>query len=303
MRIAILGAALVATTACTPQSSGITFNDLTSKASAGIRDYESWVAIDNQLEKGDRFPAGLCLAAVVLEAKLADTSTANAGVSIPLAAPSAGLTGLFGYSFVQIEDGTDKIEVPMRVRYQSPPKYAADLARAKAKSGEPGVLAKQNGIVNADLDGFLPKLGKIREKRSETSDGVRTPRMSDGTKVPGFTTRTDLGAELWRIREGIHDMVANSPDGMILFPGDMTFVREYRLVKRNTVSLTLNLATGASGNAGRVETTSDSNRLAIFFVQNASADIMACDQTSLAKVKWEDIKFSKALLAEPQFPK
>lgn len=271
---------LLAVASCTRPSSDFTFVDLTRAASADLREFQSWVEADPEREF---FPERLCLAGILLEASLADTSSTGGSIGVPLAAASGGVTGMLGYDFTLTEQGADKIRIPMLAVYGSPPKLK------KTKEGED------------DLDKFIKEFrGKFPEYRKERDlDNLRDkPLREVRLPVPyknnrsGFDARTDLAVELWRIREGIHDMVVNSPEAFLLAPGDLRISREYRLINSGGPSIDLKFAGAGTLNASKKSTATEINRLDLVYVINKSFDITRCNSKSIGNDDVEEVTSS-----------
>ena len=272
MRVLTLMICAFAFAACTPRSSGLGLVDLSRATSGAIKEFHGWVDKD---DREGQFPAGLCLAAVLMEASLADTSTTNAGVTIPLAAPAQGLSGALGYTFTEIEDGADTIVIPIYANHLAEPKYKGLPKDGKKRAA---AIAKLRA---KDIKPFVSGFDELSKTRPQ---GVGELSVPYGVSEDEFKNRQDLAAELWRIREGIHDLVVNSPPNVLLNPGTLEFIREYRLIRRGDFDVEISLGGKAAGNFGLSEGITAYNRLAIFYVPNRSADISQCDSTSLEGV-------------------
>ena len=258
LTLALMALALAS---CTRPPSGLGFFDLTQGASRGVDEFLTWVAED---DRTSAFPNGLCLAALNFDVKVTDLSTKGANISIPLAAPTAGLTTVFDYDLTLSEEKIDQIVVPFVPAY---------LEARKKEEYEP------------DYEAFLKRLPTLQPR-----DQIRTPKApKDSVYGPvfkdDFMARTDLAAELWRIREALHGVVLNTRSNgtLLLRPNDMTLDRTFTVIRDSKGTAKINIVTGASAtlSAGRKET--GINKMKIQFAFNQSKDQMRCDNTSLKK--------------------
>lgn len=278
MRIFVITMCLLAAAGCTRPSSDFTFVDLTRAASADLREFQDWVESDPER---DVFPERLCLAGIVLEAALADSSKTTGGIGVPLAAASGGITGVLGYDFTLTEQGADSIQIPMLAIYDKDPDWENDKEGREA-------LDRFLQQFRARIAGFRSerKLDNLRDKP------LREVRLPEPYKndASGFNARSDLAVELWRIREGIHDMVVNSPEAFLVAPGDLSITREYRLINSGGPSITLNLAGAEVANASNTTTVTDRNRLELVYVVNKSFDITRCNSKSIGENDIDKVK-------------
>lgn len=304
MRVVALMIAALAISGCARQSSGFAFHDVVLATSKGLSEYESWVRSDDELAGGN-FPDALCLAGVHFTAAVAETKSKSAGVGIPLAAPASGLTGMLGYEFISTESEAGNLSATLIANYPE---------RGDVKDG----VEKR--------DSFVRDISERRKqwKVDQLTTGVIQPplSMTDSSEIAAFESRDDLAAELWRIRQALHNAFLNSPDGRdgvtgertgyLLVPGPMSFALGYNMSGGRGVAAKLSLAGRASGNLGIGSGISKSNRMVLVYLANQSEDPMNCDKTSFGPMQTADQrkKFSdvfnnavtKALGGQPKEP-
>lgn len=274
MRLIALLIGLSLVSGCVRPVSGLSFIDLTEAASTGLRDYHNWVAADE-----DGFPNRICLAAVILEAKLADTVARGAGASAPIAGPIPGLTSVLGYSLTTTEDEAGVVTVPMHAIY--PKTMPAELAKAKQA-----------------YEDFTETLRSVRAAETGGGDAVgeNDLRLPKNVTPKDFAAASDLARELWTVRQGVHRMVRNSPDDLILGPGPLTIVHDYRLVRSANGAVDISLAGAAAGGASASRSVSGYNRLGLFFTLNESDNKMTCDEDSVSEKAREALKLPSPLV-------
>lgn len=277
MRILTATICILALAGCTRPSSSLSLADLTRAASAGLNEYFEWVEKDES-----KFPNALCLAGVLFEVKLSDTRSSSAGVSVPLAAPSAGLTSLFGYSLSVTEENVGVITFPMHAVYQGEeePKGAKERKEKEAQYKE--ALTK-----------FIDDITDLQKSRDAQPRGAGDIRLPKGVDAATFADGSDLALELWTIREAIHDMVLNSPNGIIFVPGEVPVVQEYRLTKETKATAKLSLASKGAADFSAGNKATDYNRMAIFFTRNEAINKMECSRGSVSEETLKNLKMPK----------
>lgn len=271
MRFIHLMFCLLAVAGCTRPTSGLSLADATRAASNGVREYFNWVANDPVT-----FPNRLCLATILFETKLSDTKSNSVSAALPLAAPSAGLTGLLGFDWSSTADDVGKVTVPMYARYRK-------QARTKAEYGN-------------EFEDFLTRIPSLRTQLEVENRKGGDLRLPPGMDRKSFKGRTDLAAELWTIREAIHEMVLNSSDGIIFDPGVTEVFQEFRITTDANGSASVTLANKVGGTLGAGRKATDHNRMGIFFALNRSKDQMRCDATSIPEEVAEGFELRKSAL-------
>lgn len=271
MRTFIALACLLALANCTRPSAGYSFHDLVWAAGDGLREYESWVAAED-----DGFPNKLCLAGISFSASLAETKGRSGSVGLPLAAPAMGLTGMLGYQFISTESETGTISASLEAKYQTP------VVLDETQSDE-------------EIENFISRMGDIYTARN--IGGLKAGQVHPPEDLPGyrdrqrpaFSQRDDLAAELWRIRQALHTAVLNSPGGMVLEPGPMTFRVGYSLTASQGGQATVRMGAQQTGQFGASSGATEQNEMLLFYVKNRSPDEMTCNKESLQGINFEDL--------------
>ncbi|MEM0988068.1 MAG: hypothetical protein AAGK00_04260 [Pseudomonadota bacterium] len=268
MRILILVMCLLTAAGCTRPSTGFSFHDVVQAASEGLREYEGWVRADQP-----NFPDELCLAGVFFTASLAETTSNSGQVGLPLAAPSLGLTGMLGYKFTSTESRGGNISASLMARYPT--------QRKNAKA-----------ISASELLGFISNLEALRRNldAADLKTGQIQPPMSLSIEEKqAFRTRRDLAAELWRIRQALHNAFLASPAtanstgltaGYLLVPGPVSFNLGFTMQGGAGIAAKINLGAQQVGATDFGTGASESHRMVLIYMRNQSDDQMNCDATS-----------------------
>lgn len=289
MRIIILGLCLLAAAGCTRPSAGYSFVDLVSGASTGLAEYETWVRVE---EAKDPFPNRLCLAGIYFDVSLAETTGASANVGLPLAGPIPGATSVLGVDLTYSDTTTGTVVVPVVAQYPGRPKErtAEDWA--------------------SELTAFLSEIPDLRNERMVLKRRPGTTRPPQGVSESSFANRTDLAAELWRIRQALHDMVLASPfdpaligqgNNYLLAPGELVFSLSYTVTEsqKGTASVKVGPAEG-SGSVGRGA--SDASRMVLVYLVNNHDDQMRCYDDSIDMERFAALRPGGKLPSTPPTP-
>ncbi|MEM6624251.1 MAG: hypothetical protein AAF674_18670 [Pseudomonadota bacterium] len=272
MRILILMMCLLTAAGCTRPSAGFSFHDVVQAASEGLREYEGWVQAEGK-QTDVNFPDELCLAGVFFTAALAETTSNSGQVGLPLAAPSLGLTGMLGYKFTSTESRGGNISASLLAQYPG------------ARDGG----AEKSAV---ELTAFLSNLDRHRVtfKAVDLETGqIQAPMSLSIEEKQAFLTRRDLAAELWRIRQALHNAFLTSPAtadstgltaGYLLVPGPVSFNLGFTMQGGAGVAAKINLGAQQVGATDFGTGASESNRMVLIYMKNRSADRMNCDATS-----------------------
>lgn len=262
MRFLILSLVALSAAGCTRPSAGMSFHELVWAASDGLREYESWVAADD-----DGFPNELCLAGIHFSASLAETRSQSGSIGLPLAAPAMGLTGMLGYQFISTQSETGTISASLEARYQEKAVPADQKRRDAFIANIPQRRAQQNSQA---------KPWKIKEP----------PKLPDYAHRdrPPFAQRDDLAAELWRIRQALHSAVLNSPEDIVLRPGPLTLHVGYVATVSTGGEVTIRLGGKPLASAGPTGGATEENKMVLIFQHNVSKeDTFNCHKGSIDK--------------------
>lgn len=263
MKNLILVATAVLLCGCARPTAGYSFNDLVWATSSGIREYQDWVAAEKA--NGTVFPETLCLAGIKFTASLAEVKSTSGSVGLPLAAPSIGLTGMWGFQFKSEKSEAGVITTSLLADY---------------KGQDPNSTMREEDPEFVKFIGSIPALYRGMELASRKIGKVPTPPGFDPKRNGPFNQRSDLAAELWRIRDALHSAVLSSSGGFLLAPQPMVLRVNYTVMQSIGTQATVSLGGRVDGaiSAGRGVT--ENNEMVLVYVKNESDDLMRCNRES-----------------------
>lgn len=277
MRILFVAIAALMISGCAKHPSGIGLTELMTATAADVNKFEKWVAAhnaDKDTHSGLRFPNRLCLNKIEFELDVSNVATRNAGVGIPIAGSGIPVLGTIEFFRDLTDNKSSNIKLPIKRDYSAIDEFDETLGPANEKTAREAadrfLRALRAGDVQARLE--VP------------------PMLPDETRSASFAQDRSLAAELWRIREAIHETVRRSAfdsDAAPLVPGDLEIERKFVLTKKTATKgaglkiLIANPAPTLGFEASLKQT--ETSVIKIKFAENASKNPWVCNKKSIVE--------------------